>query len=269
MFALATLLAALASTSSVGPVKHCEPAESDSVRIPILVYHDVAPADAPQRGATRQFNVTPATFAAQMQHLHERRVQVISLATLVEALEQRCALPRNAVVITFDDGRENQYRYAFPVLKRHGFIATFFPFTHAMNRNPRYLTWDQLREMQAAGMTIGSHAHLHPRMDKIRDPELMRRETAGSREILQQRLASGADLFAYPFGASSAEAERAVRDAGFRAARTFSGGAWNSASTLYRLRAIPVTENMRRFRSIIDQVVPVAETTPTTRPGKP
>lgn len=248
MFALIALFAALAQNASTAG--RCTPA--DSVRVPILVYHDVAPRESERLVASREFNVTPTTFEAQMRYLHDQGYRVISLGALVEALEQRCSVPARTVVITFDDGRENQYRHAFPVLKRYGFTATFFPFTHAMNRNPRYLTWEQLREMQRAGMTIGSHAHLHPRMDKITDPAIMRRETAGSREILQQRLESGAEFFAYPFGAMSAQAEAALRAAGFRAARSFSGGGWNSARDLFRLRAVPVTENMKRFQRVLE-----------------
>lgn len=261
---LAALLAALAQTAPAATAT-CSPA--DSVRVPILVYHDIAPAEHGRQVANREFNVTPAAFEAQMRYLHDQGFRVISLGALVEALEKRCAVPARTVVITFDDGRENQYRHAFPVLKRYGFTATFFPFTHAMNRNPRYLTWEQLREMQRAGMTIGSHAHLHPRMDKITDPAIMKRETAGSREILQQRLESGAEFFAYPFGAMSAQAEEALRAAGFRAARSFSGGGWNSARDLFRLRAVPVTENMKRFQRILEQSPAPAISAPAPAPA--
>ena len=85
----------------------------------------------------------------------------MSFGALVDALDGKETLPPLPVVITFDDGRENKYEFAYPVLRKLGFTATFFPFTHALGRNPRYFTLEQLQELQAAGMTIGSHTCLH------------------------------------------------------------------------------------------------------------
>lgn len=228
------------------------PSVNDSLRVPILVYHNVQPAAAARGVRGAELTMRPEVFAEQMQYLEDQHITVISLGALVDALEEKCAVPERSVVITFDDGRVNQYEFAFPVLKKHGYTATFFPFTHAMNRNPRYFTWNQLREMQHAGMTIGSHTHLHVRVDKVRDPKVMHDEITGSRQILRKQLASPTDFFAYPFGAMSPSGDSAVKAAGYRAARSFGGGVWNSARDLPRLRAIPVTENMAHFRSVVN-----------------
>jgi peptidoglycan/xylan/chitin deacetylase (PgdA/CDA1 family) len=233
---------------------NCVRSPGDSLRVPILVYHNVGPLDPGKPLPKGEFAVSPETFAAQMQYLREHGIAVVSLSTLVDALEGKCAapIPRRAVVITFDDGRENQHRHAFPVLKRHGFAATFFPFTHAMNKNKRYLTWQQLEEMEGAGMTIGSHTHLHVRVDKVKDPQVLHKEISGSRQILKQKLAKGGDFFAYPFGALSQQGDSAVRAAGYRAGRGFGGGVWNGARDLWRLNSIPVTENMTSFKNAVD-----------------
>lgn len=257
-----SLLASLAlATSSCAA-----PATSDSLRVPILVYHNVQPAADGRAVRSAELTMRPEAFAEQMQYLKDQQITVISLGTLVDALEKKCGVPERSVVITFDDGRVNQYQYAYPVLRKHGFTATFFPFTHAMNKNPRYFTWDQLREMQAAGMTIGSHTHLHVRVDKVRDPKVMHSEITGSREILQKQLGTSAEFFAYPFGAMSASGDSAIKAAGYRAARSFGGGAWNSVRDLPRLRAVPITENMTHFRSVVN---PSARSTPapSVRPG--
>ena len=82
--------------------------------------------------------------------------KVIENRSDVAALSAGREPPDRSVVITFDDGRVNQYHNAVPVLKKLGFTATFFPFTHAMDKNPRYFTWAQLRELQQGGFTIGS-----------------------------------------------------------------------------------------------------------------
>ena len=125
-----------------------------------------------------------------------------------------------------------------------------------MDRNAHYFTWAQLREMQQAGMTIGSHTSLHIRMDKEHDPKVMREEVTGSRDLLRQKLGSNVELFSYPFGAVSAGAEAAVRAAGYRAARAYVGGPWNSSRDIMHLRAVPVTDNMARFRHMVDPADP-------------
>lgn len=230
----------------------CAHGGQDSLRVPILVYHNIQSAQEGKNVRRADLSMRPEIFAEQMQYLKDHNIPVVSLASLVNALEGNCQLPSRAVVLTFDDGRVDQYVNAFPVLKRLGFTATFFPFSHAMDRNPRYFTWAQLREMQKAGMTIGSHTNLHVRLDKVRDPKVMHDEVNGSREVMRQKLGTDVELFSYPFGALSPNAEAAVRAAGFRAARAYVGGPWNTPHDVMHLKSIPMTEDMARFRRIVD-----------------
>ena len=243
----------------------------DSLRVPILVYHNIqSSADARGvRGA--DLTMRPEVFAAQMQYLKEHGIPVVSFTALVEALEGKRTLPPKAVVITFDDGRLNQYTNAIPVLKKLGFTATFFPFTHAMDRNPRYFTWAQFKELQQAGHTIGSHTSLHVRVDKMKDAKQMHTEVTGSREQLQAKLgATATEYFSYPFGALAAAGDSAVRAAGYRAARAYTGGPWNSIRDRWRLKAVPMTENMKRFAQVVDPSAAAAlpaTAKPSPRPG--
>lgn len=246
---LATLFAfaqAPAARSAARPVP------PDSLRVPILVYHNIQPAS--EAGGIRAADLTmrPEVFAAQMQYLKDHGIAVVSLGALVDALQGKGTLPPRAVVITFDDGRANQLVHAVPVLRKHGFVATFFPFTHAMDRNPRYLSSAQLRELQQAGHTIGSHTDLHVRVDKVRDPKVLDKEVRGSRERLRTKVGSEAAFFAYPWGAISATADSAVRAAGYRAARLYDGKAWNGARDIMRLHAVAMTEHMKRFEGIVN-----------------
>jgi peptidoglycan/xylan/chitin deacetylase (PgdA/CDA1 family) len=229
----------------------------DSLRVPILVYHNIQPASEARGIRAPDLTMRPEVFAAQMQYLKDERIPVVSFSALLDALEGKRVLPPRAVVLTFDDGRVNQYHNAFPLLKRHGFTATFFPFVHAMDRNKRYFTWAQLREMQQAGMTVGSHTSLHVRVDRMKDAEHMRTEVEGSRRTLMERLGPAAsELFAYPFGILAAAGDSAVRSAGYRAGRAYTGGPWNSWSSRWRLRSFPATEDMKRFVSIVNPAAP-------------
>lgn len=238
--------------SAIVLAAHTPPPPVDSVRVPILVYHNVQPAANGSKIKKAELTMRPEVFAAQMQYLKDHNIHVVSLAALMDALEGKRTLPSRAVVITFDDGRVNQYEYAYPVLRKLGFTAAFFPFTHAIGRNPRYFTWAQLKEMQDAGMTIGSHTNLHVDVRHIRDAKQWNTEIVASRQLLQQKLGSSIDFFAYPFGGLSLAGDSVVKAAGYRAARAFAGGGWNKVGDRTRLRAVPMTEDMAHFRRAVD-----------------
>jgi len=217
----------------------------DSLRVPILVYHSVMPHHPGQTAEQRVLDVDDSVFVAQMRYLVDGGYHVVSLAALVDALEGRDTLPKRAVVITFDDGWENQYRHAFPILRRFGMSATFFVFTKPIGKDDLLMTWDQLRELQAAGMTIGSHTRTHPVLPAYH--RALHNEVQMSRADIAQHLGRAPDFLAYPFGEWDAQSAEAARAAGYRAARAYRGGAWNAVSDLYHLRAVPVTDNMQAF----------------------
>ena len=92
----------------------------DSLRVPILVYHNIQSAAEGRAVRGADLTMRPEVFAAQMQYLKDHQIPVVSFGALVEALEGKRTLPPKAVVITFDDGRVNQYEFAYPVLKKLG-----------------------------------------------------------------------------------------------------------------------------------------------------
>jgi peptidoglycan/xylan/chitin deacetylase (PgdA/CDA1 family) len=239
--------------SATAPSDHASRAVSapsaDSLRVPILVYHSVMPHHPGQTAEQRVLNVDDSVFVAQMRYLVDGGYHVVSFAALVDALEGRDTLANRAVVITFDDGWENQYRHAFPILRRFGLTATFFVFTTPIGKDTKLMTWEQLRELQDAGMTIGSHTRTHPVLPDYH--AALHNEVAMSRADIEQHLGHAPDFFAYPFGEWDAQSAAWARTAGYRAARTYRGGAWNAPSDLYHLRAVPVTENMQAFERAV------------------
>ena len=228
--------------------------EPDSLRVPILVYHSVMPHHPGQTAEQRVLDVDDSVFVAQMRYLIDGGYHVVSFAALVDALQGRGTLPKRAVVITFDDGWENQFRHAFPVLRRFGLTATFFVFTTPIGKDEKEMTWDQLRELQAAGMTVGSHTRTHP--DLPRYHAALHNEVAMSRVDIAQHLGRAPDFFAYPFGQWDTASAAWAQKAGYRAARAYRGGAWNAPSDLYHLRAIAVTDNMRAFERAVSGEAP-------------
>ena len=219
---------------------------ADSIRVPILVYHNVAPHRMGETRTQTTADVRPETFEAQMAYLRDHGIAVVSLQQLVEALEGRAAMQEPAVVITFDDGWEDQYRHALPILRRFRYTATFFIITDAVGKDD-YMTWDQVRELRNTGMTIGSHSRTHRALTNIHDGRLLDDEVAGSRRVLESELQAPIAFFAYPFGAQTPRVVAAVRDAGYRAARGFPGGVWNRAADIWTLRSVGVADDLPRF----------------------
>ncbi len=219
------------------------------IRVPILVYHTVAPHRPGQTREQREFDVDTRIFEQQMQYLVDHQYRVIPLAELVDALEGKDSVPSSAVVITFDDGWVSQYQNAFPVLRRLGLTAAFFIYSDAIGTDPVFMTWDHLREMQSAGMTIESHSRSHA---DLRKPGVsLAGELRGSRDVIERKLGTVPEFFAYPYGASNERIADAVRSAGYRAARTFPGGASNSAADLFVLRSVLTTDDMAAFVRVL------------------
>jgi peptidoglycan/xylan/chitin deacetylase (PgdA/CDA1 family) len=241
----AVVVLTLGASATSHHVPRAASAPADSLRVPILVYHSVMPHHPGQTAEQRVLNVDDSVFVTQMRYLVDGGYHVVSFAALVDALEGRDTIPNRSVVITFDDGWENQYRHAFPILRHFGLTATFFVFTTPIGKDTKLMTWEQLRELQEAGMTIGSHTRTHPVLPDYH--AALHNEVVMSRADIEEHLGGAPDFFAYPFGAWDAESAAWARTAGYRAARAYRGGAWNTPSDLFHLRAVPVTENMQAF----------------------
>jgi glycosyltransferase involved in cell wall biosynthesis/peptidoglycan/xylan/chitin deacetylase (PgdA/CDA1 family) len=88
-----------------------------------------------------------------------------------------------------------------------------------MPSDRRPLTWEMLRDMQQAGVTIGSHTRSHPILTN-ETPRTVRDEVAGSKQDLEAALGTPVRHFAYPGGYFRSETVRAVADAAYEMAYT-------------------------------------------------
>lgn len=185
---LALLLAGLA-----GPVA------ADSAVV--LEYHHVAKDTPPST------SVTPSTFEAHMDHLAKNDFHVWPLPKLVRTVRSGGEVPQRTVAITFDDAYASVGDEVFPRLQERGWPFTVFVAPGTIDKGyDEYLTWDELREMEAAGVTIANHSMDHPHMvargDRDRAEWLadMRAQVLDARARLEQELGSSPRLFAWPFG---------------------------------------------------------------------
>jgi peptidoglycan/xylan/chitin deacetylase (PgdA/CDA1 family) len=181
------------------------------------MYHSIS--DETETGQPYYWiNTSPALFAQHMQYLADHDYQVIPLSTAVQMIRENSKLQtpnsnrvpsqsaskqstnnpsplahQRQVVLTFDDGYADFYTHAFPILKQYGFTATvFLPTAFIGNgeqglRGKPHLTWEQVRELQAAGLTFGSHTVNHPQLYDLNREE-MELELRHSKETIEARI---------------------------------------------------------------------------------
>lgn len=207
------------------------------VDLPILVYHIVRPAYPNDSRAVRAIALTPETFDAEMKYLAEAGYHIVSFSDLEDHFRNGRVLPQKPVILSFDDGWSDQFMYAFPILEKYHYQATFFVFTNSIGRRG-FLTWNELRRMLVAGMTIGSHTRSHPYLTKIANSVALWDEIRGSKRTLEKRLGVTVNEFAYPFGQYNAAIAAMAAKAGYRSARGDYVSGEQAADRLYALSAL-------------------------------
>jgi peptidoglycan/xylan/chitin deacetylase (PgdA/CDA1 family) len=146
------------------------------------------------------------------------------------------------VVLTFDDGYRDAYAEAWPVLKRYGFGATIYAISDLID-SPRYLTKEQLRELAAAGIEIGSHSATHPELPALNAAKL-RHEVADSRTTLERIVGGPVLSFCYPSGHHTAVVRQAVQAAGYQSAVTVEPGLFRGREERFQIPRVRVYGGM-------------------------
>lgn len=222
-------LATLPGTSATSTV---------STSIPILVYHIVRPHYASDSAAVRALALTPEIFDAELTHLSTSGYHAVGFQDLEAYFASSTPLPDKPVVVSFDDGWSDQFKYAFPILQKHHVPATFFVFTNAIN-HPGFFTWSNLQTMSRVGMTIGDHTRSHPYLIHIKNVQQLWSEIDGSKKILEKNLGIPVTAFAYPFGQYNSAIVGLVQKAGFTSARgDYWSGNTQTPDMLYTLSAM-------------------------------
>ncbi len=215
-------------------------------RFTILMYHAVC---RPGSEAERKYACPPRRFARHMAYLR-RRHPVVSMAAVRHHLAGTGEIPEGAVAVTFDDGFRNNYTAALPLLRRLQIPATLFLTAGLVGETNRWMagrgfperpmvTWEEVREMAAAGVEIGAHTLTHPRLTEL-DRETLTHEVEGAREVIESHLGRPVEGFAYPYGLLDEGVVTAVGAAGYRVACTTRPGFNRPQIDPLRLRRIEV-----------------------------
>jgi len=209
----------------------------DRYVVPILTYHHVTDAKVP----SNLNNVSPKSFAWQMEFLKRHNYNVISFDDYVQGFKKGHAFARNTVVIQFDDGYEDNYTNAFPVLEQCKFPAMVFLVSGQVGHKG-FLTWDQVREMEAHDFKAGAHTRNHVYLPEA-SLEAAREEIAGSKKDIEWNLGHSVDYFVYPSGGFTDDVKGMVQEAGYKAAATTNRGRDRFNRDLFELKRIRVKDS--------------------------
>ncbi|MCC6824070.1 MAG: polysaccharide deacetylase family protein, partial [Verrucomicrobia subdivision 3 bacterium] len=211
-----------------------------TAKVPILMYHYVSTPPANADIYRKDLSVTPELFNAQLDRIQAEGYTTISLYDLINHLTTGAALPAKPVILTFDDGYRDNYENAFPALKAHGMRATIFVVVDFINaQRPEYMTWDMLREMHNAGLSIESHGIDHSSL-KNRDRDSLVFQALRTYETLQNELGQRARFISYPAGQYDQNTIDAFKGAGYWAGITTLPGATHSTDHLFELHRVRV-----------------------------
>jgi peptidoglycan/xylan/chitin deacetylase (PgdA/CDA1 family) len=182
------------------------PVYPESTRLPILMYHRVAPRG---EAATERWRLRPDHFEEQLAHLRENEYRSLTFAQWRAAADRRDPIPERSVILTFDDGYADFADHALPLLERYGFGATVFLVTDLVGGTNSWdqrfgetialMDWPEIEALHRAGVEFGSHSSRHHPLVAL-SPEELGRDLCRSRIAFHERLGVSVRTVCYPYG---------------------------------------------------------------------
>lgn len=182
------------------------------IRVTVLAYHSVSEW-YPKSEAS--LFVKPETFETQIRALKQNGYSFISFKDFEDWKLGKKEIPKKSIIITFDDGYQDNYLLAFPILKKYNVKATMFIITSYVGKSDRYLNWDQIKTMYDSGLIeIGSHTNTHKPLASLSVKDLDSELTI-SRDEIKKHIGITPYALAYPDGAWNNITVQHAKNAGF------------------------------------------------------
>jgi peptidoglycan/xylan/chitin deacetylase (PgdA/CDA1 family) len=218
----------------------------------ILLYHEVT--DFPER--TKQIRkMSPAAslltkqFEEQMALLSERaNTRVVTADDIFNKAEDDA----KKIVLTFDDGFIGNYLFAFDILERYGFKATFFITVDDVSKD-RYMSWEQIAALHKSGHLIQSHTMTHPMLGEC-DESQMTYELETSKKVIEDRIGAPVKYLSLPFGSSNERVIAIAKQLGYQGIFTSLSNIGKRKNELCQFGRIHVKDTypLKKFVRLID-----------------
>lgn len=224
-------------------------------------------------------NVSTVRFKEQMHYLAQNNYQVVALAELVEMLKNNLPLPERLAVITIDDGYSTVYTEAWPVLKSYDFPFTVFLYVEAIDRGYKdFMTWEQVREMQKAGVDFQDHSYSHHRLAQwsqgMTEKEYrawIAADLAKGYAILSNNLGHPPRFFAIPYGEYNSIVIEEAKAIGYDAIFTQDPGSVSKDTEVFQIPREPILgddwSTLGHFETVLKRVdLPLTDMMPGITP---
>ncbi|NQZ03163.1 polysaccharide deacetylase family protein [Idiomarina sp.] len=230
MTALTSLLACAQTANEEYPGVH------------VLQYHHVS------EKTPAVTSISPDQFEQHLRYLKEHDFNVVAIEQAAEWVDAGANIPRKTVVITFDDGYDNVFENAHPTLKEYGFPYAVFVNPDLLEAHPSaYMSWQQLKTIDAEGATIVNHGQTHAHLIRRKDEETeaqwqarMKQDIVSAQHAIDAQLGEQPKYFAYPYGEYSPALEKLLKEWGFKGFAQHSG-AWSQWSPTTAIPRFPAS----------------------------
>ncbi|HEY4151511.1 MAG TPA: polysaccharide deacetylase family protein [Chitinophagaceae bacterium] len=172
-----------------------------AAKLPVLMYHQVT-----DNGPVDYLTIRQADLEKQLQYIREEGYTTISAQQLIDHQYHGQALPSKPVLLTFDDGYYDNYTRLYPLLVRYGMKATIFLVASLIGRSGqtdgvmKYMSEEQLREMDPAVIEFGLHTWAHQNYKEMTTGEI-KEDIGQCKVLLHQMQIPFAPVLAYTYGA--------------------------------------------------------------------
>lgn len=184
---------------------------------PVIFYHHIQDLVTSKKKGQTALSTTPEFLKAHLAYIQQVGYNIITPSDLADFFNSEKQLPSKSIILSFDDGYEDFYTVAYPILKEFNAHATIFLPTGLVGNND-YLKWDQVSEMASSGLIyIANHTWSH---HSISDIKSIDSEIGTAHSQLTDRSLNSAKSFAYPYGTYSYAAEVKLSNLGYSSAFT-------------------------------------------------
>lgn len=207
------------------------------LKIPIFMYHHIRNYHSENDPDGVVLSVSPENFANQLDLIIQKGFSPVTFEDLAAG-----RIPAKPVMLTFDDGRRNFYKNAFPELKKRKLKAVVYIIVGTIDKK-NYLSLDEILEINHFGLEIGSHTLTHPILSALSRPAAQK-EIIESKRRLEKIIGKTCLSFAYPYSAYNEEIQEIVKEAGYQFAVTM-GHRVADFKNVYRLARYTITNESK------------------------
>lgn len=188
------------------------------VHVPTLMYHHVQDLALAKTQGRLGLTTGPQNLASQLTYFKQHGYNTVKISDLINFFDHAAPLPSKPILLTFDDGYDDFYTNAYPLLRENNYSAVMFLPTGLLN-NPGYLTWSDISAMSGTGLVyFANHTWSHHQLKTTAN--IVHSEISTAATQLSDHGLDASKVFAYPYGTVSATAQTELAKDGFQLAFT-------------------------------------------------